>query len=272
MTSTTHDSTSREDLDGIINALRDAIDEGDYDIAQIYSIICRWPSQVPPGCLDRYRTANLVGAGDLCLQDSCARGDLDRVKSLLSTWQSGVWGAHPTPKELVPALVAAAESGHALVVSYLLDRGAEVLPTVPALTTNAAANVDLVPVFQAYIDHGWDINSKSHKGEPMLNYIADRESLIRYFLDNGANPSGISERSGSSPLDAAASYGTTAVVALLLERGAKLEDSYPLHQAVVRSGPAKESITMIDYLLDLGVDILDGLSGSSPSVPDSLGD
>jgi hypothetical protein len=110
----------------------------------------------------------LAAAGALCLELAGKHGDLDIVKSVLQMWRSEAWGSDPTAESLLPALVAASINGHVPIVTYLLDHGAEILSAVPGLATNAALNVDLIPVFQAYVDHGWDINSRSHKGSPIL--------------------------------------------------------------------------------------------------------
>jgi len=73
---------------------------------------------------------------------------------------------------------------------------------------------------------------------------------VRWFLERGADPS-LNDDGLSSPLDSAASKGTTTIISLLLKHGAKLDESNALQAAA--SGPL--GIPMMEYLLDCGFDI-----------------
>lgn len=77
------------------------------------------------------------------------------------------------------------------------------------------------------------------------------EALVKWFLEHGADPNIHSDRDGVSPLDIAASISTTAVIALFLEHGARVENSNALHAAA----RGRSGIPMMGYLLDQGVDI-----------------
>jgi ankyrin repeat protein len=56
-------------------------------------------------------------------------------------------------------------------------------------------------------------------------------------------------------LNRAASRSSTAIFDLLLARGAKLENSKPLHAAVESMNEDSERIPMMAHLLELGVDV-----------------
>lgn len=94
------------------------------------------------------------------------------------------------------------------------------------------------------------------------------EVTVRWLLDRGADPNvgAMYEppyARGADPppsntgvsLNAAACYGTTAVFDLLIERGAKLEDSAALHCAADSPNEDAERIPMIQHLLEIGLDI-----------------
>jgi ankyrin repeat protein len=89
------------------------------------------------------------------------------------------------------------------------------------------------------------------------------EPLVKWFLDHGADPNvgpptgkpgPASVSNSGSVLELAACSSTIAVFDLLLEHGAKLENSCPLHAAAGNSA-AGDSIPMMAHLLELGVDV-----------------
>lgn len=53
-----------------------------------------------------------------------------------------------------------------MIVSYLLDQGAKIDKNVIALASNGSSEA----VWQAFLDHGWDINSKCSTDAPVLKY------------------------------------------------------------------------------------------------------
>lgn len=84
----------------------------------------------------------------------------------------------------------------------------------------------------------------------MSRLVVNHEALVKWFLDHGADPNLHGARN-LSPLDTAAYSSTIAVIALLLEHGAKLQNSNALHAATRRPN----GIPMMAYLLDRGFDI-----------------
>lgn len=101
--------------------------------------------------------------------EAAKEGNLDSVKSLLDQWRSDDSLAGPTAHHLRWTLIEAAQSNHSTLVSYLLEHGAEIDPVV---LSNAAAKKSSAAVWQAFLDHGWDINkSDCSTGSPVLLYV-----------------------------------------------------------------------------------------------------
>lgn len=94
--------------------------------------------------------------------------------------------------------------------------------------------------------------------------MLESESLVRWFLEHGADPNrGPLRRRpdlrSDFPyfghiLELAACGSSIPVFDLLLEHGAKLEDGMPLH-LVAEAGAHSGGLPMMQHLLDLGVDI-----------------
>lgn len=101
------------------------------------------------------------------IEAASAAGDLPKVKALVESWSTASTGSTPSrdasrpepdkplKEALQAALTEAAENGHAEVVSFLLERGANI--TSAAL--RGGRDSRSTSVFQAFLDHGWDINS-----------------------------------------------------------------------------------------------------------------
>ncbi len=99
---------------------------------------------------------------DWQLDDACREGDLQRLQSLLNP------PAKPTDEDLEYALTAAAEEGHSHIVSFLLDhKGVEITDTMVARATHGNSTA----VYQAFLDHGWDINTKGVSGCTTLGHV-----------------------------------------------------------------------------------------------------
>lgn len=92
-------------------------------------------------------------------------GDLARVEYIVQEWRSKI---APTPLEashLQGSLAAAMSSSRPAIVSYLLDQGAVVSPN---MIVTALSNNDPRAMFQTFLDHGWDVNSKTGLGVTAL--------------------------------------------------------------------------------------------------------
>ena len=197
--------------------------------------------------------------------------DLEAVKTLVEDDDY-----HPAPNYLSLALAKAVDSQHVPIVQYLLAERAEVDRAVLA----AAAQAKSLPIFELMVHAGWDVNAPMFGGRTMLASFIRSPSFTTWFLRHGANPNLGPPRVGSS-LEAtsipnsgvclyeAVASSNTEVVELLIQAGAKLENSTPLHAAVRRG---EDAIPMLRYLLSLpsgnGIDI-NGLA--DPRDPFSVG-
>lgn len=77
---------------------------------------------------------------------------------------------------------------------------------------------------------------------------------MRWFLEHGADPN-IHGSKGECPLDVASSSLSLNAVELLLQYGAKIENSNALHAAAGARREDPRFILMMGYLLDRGADI-----------------
>ena len=109
------------------------------------------------------------------MKEACTRGSLSRVQRLVEEWL-----AMPTPDlppgpigyeigALEPVFHHAIRKSKGAIVSYLMDEG--ILMSVPALD-DALEYKASVEVFQAFLDHGWNINEPlDEKAPPPLAYV-----------------------------------------------------------------------------------------------------
>ncbi|KAF4624095.1 hypothetical protein G7Y89_g14078 [Cudoniella acicularis] len=163
------------------------------------------------------------------LQDASRSGDVERVRMILERWRTEPSIRDPTPEDLSLPMIEAARGGHVSVVSKLLDEGALVDHTVPTVALKTG-------------------------NEAVSMLAVKNEGLMRFLLDQGADPNLTSSR-GMKTLECAASSGTVSVVSLLLERGARLEECNSLHHAVCTRNTDDSCFEMMEFLLQKGVDI-----------------
>ncbi|KAI9746561.1 MAG: hypothetical protein M1818_000274 [Claussenomyces sp. TS43310] len=177
------------------------------------------------------------------LRVAAEAGDRGRLQKVINTYPQ------PSASDLTWPLIIAAERGDDTTVRFLLGQGAEVDTSVmPNRRTTSS-----IPVLQAFLDHGWDIDSPCgiFDDRTALCFVAKNEELVQWFLEHGANPRGIFPGT-HTPLDDAAYHGSFAIISLLLSRGAKLEESHALHCATVSEAAG---IPTMEFLLGLGCDI-----------------
>ncbi|KAL9101796.1 MAG: hypothetical protein Q9163_002992, partial [Psora crenata] len=174
--------------------------------------------------------------------------DLDACKTLLEQWKQQLSPCPITPAHLGPALGRAISSKHARIVAYLLSQGAVITGNdmILALGETDAA----IAMFQTFLDHGWDINSKTDLGNVMLKHIISNPPLVAWFLTHGASATNDAPP-GSTLLDVAAANSTPAVIDLLIAHGALLSSSDALHTAAgqLQARPGRDD--MLAHLLDL---------------------
>lgn len=188
---------------------------------------------------------------------ACSSGHLESV-TLLAAGDHAPNSTYYLNSGLVSAII----HKQIEIVYYLLSHGATVDERITATAVMAAS----LPVFEILLSHGWNVNTAFMGGHTALLNLLHHEKLNRWLLAQGADPNlgpSQSPQPTSSPvadsgavLDTAASDATPEIFALLLQHGAKLENSLPLHAAAASTFKAdEESIPMMEYLLQLGVDI-----------------
>lgn len=148
------------------------------------------------------------------------------------------------------------------VISYLIDRVAVIDARVTAFAARAASQ----PIFEILKSHGWDVNSSFMGGHTALIQCIHNEPVTKLLLSYGADPNlgppldpqphSPSATDSGAVLNTAAAISKPHIIDLLIQHGAKLENSLPLHAAVTRDvEPYGEGIPMMAHLLQLGVDI-----------------
>ena len=148
------------------------------------------------------------------------------------------------------------------IVRYLLSHGAVIDDRVTAMAVKTAS----LPIFDILLSHGWDVNASFLGGQTPLLNLLQHETLVRWLLAHGADPnlgpppspqlSALPVTDSGAVLDAAAGAANLEIFSLLLRHGAKLENSLPLHAAAASTSKGdEESLAMMGYLLQLGVDI-----------------
>ncbi|KAH0555920.1 hypothetical protein GP486_006133 [Trichoglossum hirsutum] len=206
--------------------------------------------------MEHYTTDGLLGAAE----EACRAGRPREAQSLLDQW----WDSSPraasqdvvilytiddphTIRQL--KLENAAREGYSFLVSFLLGQGAEITNSVLA----AARNSNSTEVFQAFLDHGWDIN-ELYWGTTSLSGVLKSDKLVDWHLEHGADPN-LHLGRGGTPLERAAVEGSVHAVKSLMSHGARLEGSDALIAAAASMNENPEPIKIMAHLLDSGVDI-----------------
>lgn len=100
---------------------------------------------------------------DLC--DAAQSGDLEQLNTILTVWQAQIAPETISPDEISEALHEAISANQIPAVSFLLSRGAKIDKWVAGEARQANASTDM---YQTFIDHGWDVNSKDVRGRPFV--------------------------------------------------------------------------------------------------------
>jgi hypothetical protein len=147
-------------------ALSGASDAG--DVSRIRSILSSLPPEtsLPIPATQFLANARLRSATN-DLQDSSTTGNLEKVRSVLDAWRGDPSLRDPSTKDMEMSLVLAAQNGKGDVVRLFLEEGVPVGVTAPKLAKREGDVA--IEVFQAFLDHGWDINSFDRI--PALQYI-----------------------------------------------------------------------------------------------------
>ena len=204
------------------------------------------------------------------LDNAVKDGDLSRCQTLVQQLKSQSPSSARTTKQLGPALAAAVGCKHLHIVTYLLEHGAVISGNIMILALGETH--EAIAMFQMFLDHGWDINSKTDLGNTMLKWANDpisscwsysltncrhtirNEELIRWFLSHGADPNAYG-KPGATILDVVAANSSPTVFDLLIAHGARLEDSDALHSAAGEREKRPGRVEMMTHLLEMGMDI-----------------
>lgn len=112
-----------------------------------------------------------------------------------------------------------------------------------------AASIGSLPLVDILLDHGALINRCAGSCGSALGSALRSEQLVaaKHLLDMGADPNAASGAFGTfgTPLTIAISAGETAMVILLVERGAEVEEDDFAFAAAARDG----DIQMLEHLL-----------------------
>ena len=128
------------------------------DVSRVRSILSSLPDKTTLPCppaefLSRARFRSATND----LQDASKAGDIKQVRSVLQAWRLDLSLKDPTTEDMGMALILAAQNASGEVVRFLLDEGVPVGLMAPKLA--AREGDEVAQVFQAFLDHGWDINS-----------------------------------------------------------------------------------------------------------------
>lgn len=96
-------------------------------------------------------------------------GESNRVHKIFLQWKRDDSIRDPTPEDLESLLIEAGQVGHASVVSELLDHGAILDHRAPALVRKEGSQA--IPLYQVFLNYGWDVNSRQGVLAPVLQYV-----------------------------------------------------------------------------------------------------
>ena len=183
-------------------------------------------------------------------------GDAERVRQLLA---EGIAPDVEEPKNGHRALHQAAEAGEIEAVEVLLDAGAEVdaLDGAGMTALMRAAVPAAVPVGKRLLAGGAEVNARSASGETALTQVvggsfkrhllggaseaaAAELEFARMLLDRGADPNLSSGK--DSPLKVLAVAQKAELLALLVERGARVAGDPELQMLGMLPGPIGEAL------------------------------
>ncbi|KAL8901462.1 MAG: hypothetical protein Q9207_005199 [Kuettlingeria erythrocarpa] len=187
------------------------------------------------------------------LEVASAAGDVATVTSIMDSWADkpaeeqhwkGAFG-----KGLKPAL----EGGHVAVAACLLERGVK----VNSGNFSSAMEHKSYGFLELYLDHGYDINSSDGFRPTPLADTLDDETMLRWFLDHGADPNAekigrYGHPMGETPLSKSMWNAPFSTIKLLFERGGpdSIKSGSLLWYAVNRELP--DRLEVIQYLLEKG--------------------
>jgi hypothetical protein len=117
-----------------------------------------------------------------------------------------------------------------------------------------------IPRIKTLLEQGADINAgkHGHTWTPLFSAIrfsneTSSFATVKFLIDNGANVNIIA--SSSNPLNLAANYGTPAVINLLLDKGANINDNSYFGQTPLSMASLQGKFDNAKTLIDRGADV-----------------
>ncbi|KAJ4295569.1 hypothetical protein N0V90_007582 [Kalmusia sp. IMI 367209] len=182
------------------------------------------------------------------LIDSGNIGKLEKRLSELATL---------TEAQLDVAFTYAVGNGSADVVGTLMRHGAR----LKYMSWIELSKRGELSIYHMVIDNGWDINSTEFGAPAIMMVSWDNEELLRWLLENGANPNTTNERRPNTcndimtPLACAALAPETAHLELLLSYGAEMDNDALFRAISARSHRNGSHVAHLKILLDHGADV-----------------
>ncbi|KAI9696222.1 MAG: hypothetical protein M1836_005775 [Candelina mexicana] len=149
----------------------------------------------------------------------------------------------PVTQYVTFGLVIAISRDQPEILRYLLDNGADIQDGSVASATGWCKSLE---IFEALVENGWDVNTLSMLDTPVLGTVLEDPKLVKWFLAHGADPN------FGKPgliLNIAACISTVSVFKILLQHGADISQSLPLHEAAAAQDDAGR-IEMLAFLID----------------------
>ncbi|KAL9090056.1 MAG: hypothetical protein Q9159_002224 [Coniocarpon cinnabarinum] len=178
------------------------------------------------------------------LESLMQHDDADGLERKLAAWPSQMRDQEhrPLSRYLYPALVASVRRGHGAQLSYMLSgypRGAK------SDLVHDAIQVPSSAVFQAFLEHGWDINhSLGTRRRAALGYVLHSDELVDWFLAHDASPNAGYD-ADVSVLSSAVYQAPVHTITKLFAAGGDVRRGRLLHCALLRGQGAAEVLRML---------------------------
>ncbi len=189
------------------------------------------------------------------IHEAALKGDLAQVQALVAS-DPALVDAEKAPNRKTP-LHYAAQGGHATVVAFLLDKGAQVnRPNIAGETAlHYAVGLDDPETVKLLLSRGADPQAKTTDGSTPLQMAAAWGQLgsIEALLEKGADPRQTLP-SGETLLHVAALVGPPEAVALFASRGVMVNAANPAGATPLVLACAAGNVATARALLALGAD------------------
>ncbi|KAI9785037.1 MAG: hypothetical protein M1835_003436 [Candelina submexicana] len=149
----------------------------------------------------------------------------------------------PVTQYVTFGLVIAIARDQPVILRYFLDSGADFRDGSIASATGWCKSLE---IFEVLVEKGWDVNTLSMLDTPVLGTVLKDPELVKWFLAHGPDPN--FGKSGLI-LNLAACISTVSIFKILLQHGADISQSLPLHQAAAAPDDAGR-IEMLAFLID----------------------